>query len=307
MIRSRTSVRIAVTVVLAAIVTVIPRAQGQPPRIAPTDPRLKIVHAVEAVPVAGAYANSVKADVVIAVDGSVESVKVLQGHKAHHASALAALKQYRFAPVIVDGKPTRVIVRMSAYVPDTVSTDTLAKTFGTTLSTSVPARSDVVLLADCSRALSTQDGSPRAIQTCLDAVAAADAAGAAAFSRTSPRKFLGDVYMYAGRWAEAVAAYRSALAITAPPDADDLSTAETLGMIALAQLNLGELEAADGTAESATVKIEALMTAHPEQRQKHVPGLRAILLLHARIKGLRGDAPAATELQRKAAALDSPK
>jgi hypothetical protein len=64
-------------------------------------------------------------------------VAVLEGQKAQHASAVAALKQYRFAPVAIDGKPTRVILRMAVHVPDTISSDALAKNPGTTNSITV--------------------------------------------------------------------------------------------------------------------------------------------------------------------------
>jgi hypothetical protein len=53
---------------------------------------------------------------------------------------------------------------------------------GASDSVTVRPHRDVALLEECSRALSTQDGSPRAIERCRDAVAAADQAGAAAFA-----------------------------------------------------------------------------------------------------------------------------
>jgi hypothetical protein len=306
-IKNGMRVRIAVVAVLMAVAALRLGAQEQLPRISLTDARLKIVRVVQAERVAGVYANSVTADVVIGVDGSVESVTVLEGQEAHRASAIAALRQYQFAPVVIDGKPARVITRLSVHVPDNFSTETLAKAPDGTNSITVPARRDVVLLADCSRALSTQDGSPPAIQTCRDAVAAADQAGAAAFNRRSPRSFLGDVYMFAKRWSDAVAAYQSALSITGPSEASDLNTGEILTKIAIAQVNLGDLLAADRSAESAAAKIQGSMTAHPDQRQEHVTTLRSTFLFHARIKQLRGDAAAATTLERKAAALGSSK
>jgi hypothetical protein len=93
-------------------------------------------------------------------------------------------------------------------------------------SVTVRPQRDIVLLADCSRALSTQDGSPRAIQTCVDAVAAADQAGAAAYAPRSARSFLGDVYMFAKRWSDALAAYQSARSIPKASDTSDLGTGE---------------------------------------------------------------------------------
>jgi hypothetical protein len=307
-ISNRQSVCLVVATLLLAIpIGAIHPAQEQLPRVSLTDPRLKVLRVVQAQPVAGVYANTVTADVVIGVDGSVESVTVREGQKAQQASAIAALKQYRFAPVAIDGKPTRVVLRIGVHVPDTFSDEALARNSAGTTSVTVPARRDVVLLADCSRALSTQDGSEKAIRTCRDAVAAADQAGADALSRRSPRRFLGDVYMFARRWSDAVAAFESAMSIAAAPDANGLSTGELLTKIAIAQVNLGELAAADKNVTSAVVKVEASMAAHPEQRQVHVDALSAIYVFAARIKRLQGDAEGATTLDRKAAALNTSK
>ena len=53
----------------------------------------------------GVYANSVTADVVIGTDRRIESVTALEGQKAQQASAVAAMKQNRFIPVLIDGNP----------------------------------------------------------------------------------------------------------------------------------------------------------------------------------------------------------
>ena len=84
----------------------------------------------------------------------------------------------------------------------------------------------------------------------LDAVAAADQAGAAAYAPRSARSFLGDVYIFAKRWSDALAAYQSALSIPRASHTSDLGTGEILAKIAIAQVNLGDLAAADRSAES---------------------------------------------------------
>ncbi len=299
-------VRIVMAAVLIAVSVLCLGAQGQLSRIPQFDSRLKLLRVVAAEPVAGVYANGVTAGIVIGVDGSVESVTVIEGRKEHQASAIAALKQYRFAPVLIDGKPTRVVTRLGLHAPDMFSTDALAPRGTTNNSVTVPARRDVVLLADCSRALITQDRSLRAIQTCRDAVAAADEAGDA-FNRHSARSFLGDVHIFAKQWSDAVAAYQSALSITTPSDANDFRAGEILTRIAIAQANLGDLAAADRSAESAGAKLQASMAAHPTQRQEHVSALRTTFLFHTRIKQLRGDNVAAQTLERRAGELDGSK
>ena len=281
-------------------------AQEQLLRVSAPDPRLRIVRVVAAEPVAGAYANGVTADVVVGLDGRVEAVTVIEGQKAHHASAIAALKQYQFAPVLVDGKPSRFVTRLSVHVPDTFANDALIRNSSGSASSTVPGQRDVVLLADCSRALTTRDGSPQAIQTCRDAVAAADASGVAS-KRSSARSFLGDVYMFAKQWSDAVAAYQAALSVVTPSEAGDLRSGDILTAIAIAQGNLGDFAAADRSATSASAKLQASMTAHPESRGQYASTLRSTLLVHARIKQALGDVEAAKAIERTAAALDGSK
>jgi hypothetical protein len=72
-----------------------------------------------------------------------------------------------------------------------------------------------------------------------------------------------------------------------------LYTGEILTKIAIAQVNLGDLAAADRSAESAASKLQASMAEHPDQRQEHVTTLRSTFLFHARIKQRRGDNVAA--------------
>jgi hypothetical protein len=168
--------------------------------------------------------------------------------------------------------------------------------------TPVTAQEPLALLNDCSRALSRQDGSPRAVQTCREAVAAADE-GTDAFARGWARGFLGDVYMFAKRWSDAVTTYQSALEMTTAADADGLKTGELLAKLAIAQANLGDLAAADRNAESAAATLNGSMSAPSENPEKHLTTLRSTLLFHARIKQLRGDTAAARDLDRRADSL----
>ena len=130
---------------------------------------------------------------------------------------------------------------------------------------------------------------------------------AAAYAPRSARSFLGDVYMFAKRWSDALAAYQSALSIPRASDTSDLGTGEILAKIAIAQVNLGDLAAADRSAESAAATLQTSMAAHPDQRQEHMITLRSTLLFHARIKQLRGDNEAAQTLELRAVELDGSK
>jgi hypothetical protein len=287
---------------LAALVRV--GAQEPLPRVALIGSGVQIIRGVPAEPVAGVYANSVKADLVIGVDGRVESVRVLSGHKAHHASAVAALKQYRFAPVMIGGKATRVVLNMGIHVPDTFAGNAVAGDRGSPNAVSVGPRRDVTLRAECSGALAPMTPGPGAIEVCRSAAEATDNSSAAtAFDRRGARSWLADAYLLAEQWAEAVTHYQAALAIDVPAGIDDVKTGEMLTKTAIANMRLGHVEAADRHAAAAVATVERSMAAHPDQRSAHVDALRTIYQFYAQLKRLRGDAEAAAALERKAADL----
>jgi tetratricopeptide (TPR) repeat protein len=152
------------------------------------------------------------------------------------------------------------------------------------------------------------DAASDAIQLCRAAVEASDQSSVTTpYERRTVRGFLADAYMLGKRWSEAIAAYQSALTIDTKSGADEVNAGELLTKMAVAYTNLGDLEAADRNAASAVAKVEASMAAHPDQRKVHVDALRTIYSFSAQVKRLRGDAEAATMLERKAAALSSSK
>lgn len=289
-------------------------AQEQLPRLTQFDERLKQIVHVQPEPVSGVYANYVDADVMIDVDGNLESVTAVEGNKAQHASAVAALKRFRFAPVMVDGKPTRVVTRISIHVPDTFTADALTKPSSATppASTSavtVPANPATVLTADCSRAALGTGPEPgvgastiaAAIRTCQAAIDAADRSSAdATYERTASRRFLADVYLREQRWSDAIASYQAAMEIAAKAGR---GKSQYLLGAAIAHTNLGDLASADRNASSAVAETEAAMAAHPDEREIYLIELRSIYALAARIKQLRGDTVGATAIERKASAL----
>lgn len=295
--------RVRTTAALILVTTMVLGAQ-QLPRLAFSDSRLKLLHRVDAEAVSGVYANSVSADVIIGLDGRVESVTVLEGHAAHRASATAALKQYRFAPVVVDGKPSRVIITLSVHVPDTFQDQTLSARPSQSAATTVEARRDIVLAADCGRAIRGQTGAEAAVRTCRAALDAANRLPpSASVERRSAHSHLAEALMLAKQWRDAIAEYTAALGIDTHSEADDFNAAEYLGMMARAYSNLGDLRAADRAAASAVSKVESSLAAHPDARQVHEEMLRALLVVHAGVKRQQGDVTGAVTLERRAGAI----
>jgi hypothetical protein len=178
-------------------------------------------------------------------------------------------------------------------------------------STTVRANPAVVLTADCGRAARglVPVAAPEAIQICLAAMEAADRASTEpTYERRASRAFLADAYIAAQRWSDAIPIYQAAIEIANKGGGDSNSTHYLMG-IAFAQANLGDLPAADRSAESAAGQMEAISAAatDPEERSIRARELRSIYALAMQIKRLRGDAAGAAALERKAAALGNPK
>lgn len=304
---TRTSITVAAAAMLTAALVLPAGAQEPPLRIEMFGPHFKLVRAAPAEPVSGVYANSVAADIVIGLDGRVESVRVLKGNKAHHASAVAALKTYQFAPVVVNGRPTRAILQISVHVPDTGLGSAPAAIPNSSSSATVRARPEVTLMAECSGAISQMTAKPGAIATCRRAVEATDRSSATTPSdRRTVRIWLGDAHLFAGQWADAITAYEAASGVRVTSGDDDVKAGELLAKMGMAHLQLGDLEAADRRVAAAVAKVEGATASGAEQRRARDGSLDAIYRLGATIKRLRGDGPAAEALERKAAALSVP-
>jgi protein TonB len=50
---------------------------------------------------------------IIATDGSIESVRVLKGHRLLRGAATNAVRNWRYRPVVVDGRPVEVATIVS--------------------------------------------------------------------------------------------------------------------------------------------------------------------------------------------------
>jgi hypothetical protein len=185
----------------------------------------------------------------------------------------------------------------------TPAVETQGQAPGATDSVTVRPARDLALLSECDKAYLAKDASVRAIETCRAAVAAADEAGASAFAPRLARSRLGDIYMFAGRWSDAAAAYESALSVKASSEATSLETGETLTKRAIAQLNLMDLPAADISATSAEAAMDQPMGRDADEQRRYVTTLQTTLMVHARIKRLRGDESGAQKLEARARAL----
>jgi TonB family protein len=60
----------------------------------------------------------VLAEIVVRVNGAVESVRILDGYAALHQAAIDAVKQWTFRPFLQNGKPARVLALVEVRFPD---------------------------------------------------------------------------------------------------------------------------------------------------------------------------------------------
>jgi protein TonB len=58
-------------------------------------------------------AGQVEVEAVIAADGSVEAVKVISGNPLLTASAVNAVKKWKFTPFTSDGQPTKAVTTLT--------------------------------------------------------------------------------------------------------------------------------------------------------------------------------------------------
>ena len=202
---------------------------------------------------------------------------------------------------------TRVGLHLSLLLVSTPAVAMQAQVPGATNSVTVRPARDIALLLECDKAYLTQDASVRAIETCRAAVAAADEAGASAFAPRLARSRLGDIYMFAGRWSDAIAAYELALSVKTSIEATGLETGEILAKRAIAQLNLQDLVAADASATSAEAAMEQPVKRDADEQRRYIATLKDTLMVHARIKRLRGDESGAQKLETRAGALAAAK
>src|SRR5471030_2916296 len=115
--------------VAAATIVQTPRLPGTLPRIPPQEALAAIVKMIEPVAPAGTAGSSggeVDCDVIIATDGTVESATTLAGAETLRPAAIAAVRQWRFKPFVVDGRPARVVALIALHFPDPAADGYLA-------------------------------------------------------------------------------------------------------------------------------------------------------------------------------------
>jgi TonB family protein len=89
-----------------------PSGDDMPRRVGGSIREPRIAHRVEPVFPAGRRGSAI-VEVTIGHDGTVEDVRTLRADVGFEAPAIAAVRQWRYEPTIVDGRPIRVLATVS--------------------------------------------------------------------------------------------------------------------------------------------------------------------------------------------------
>jgi tetratricopeptide (TPR) repeat protein len=270
--------------------------QQTPVRIPDDEARDHLVKHVRAEPVTGVYANSVSADLVIGLDGTVEAVTIVTGNPLHRSAATAAFKQWRFKPFVRNGRPVRALVRFAIHVPDEPRSPEVAlrETWGS-------------LLKECLDLLNA--GNPvQAEVTCRKALEAANKLpGNTALERSNALSMVGSSLLLLNRPREALTQYAEALKLAEEHrESDDADLGGAYMNMGRAHSVLKELETADTFYARAVSTLEAALKSLPSMRDVYTPRLRSALLEYARVKRARGHVDDAAALEKRAASLRLP-
>jgi tetratricopeptide (TPR) repeat protein len=251
--------RLSISLIFLVQLSVIPclRAQDEIPTIAKDEATKHLIKKVEPItpPIAkvAKIGGPVAADIVIALDGSVESVKTTSGAPLLLQAATAAIKQWKFDPFIENGYAIRVRTSVEVVFQGQMSQDEQA------------SRQAFFPMDDTCRQLVNEHIYSEAEKTCSQAIDLANKLPAdAVLERSQVQSLLGHALLLQGKTEEALPHYQEALSldqtILKPNDADLASNYATLGR---AYFRVGDFEKADQFFSKAVGTFEGAILGFP--------------------------------------------
>lgn len=280
------------TILLGLVVWAVGASSPQSvPRVETREALQQLVTRVEPAPppesVAAGIGGLVVAEIVVGVNGAVESARVIAGAEALHAAASDALKKWRFKPFMRNGKPSRVLALIDLHFPDPKGDEMKRQ-----------ALAGRAAQDECGQQL--REKSARALEICAEALRLAEAAGSDRSQYFRPRQQYGWALINAGRFTEALPVFVRAAEdwMTGAGDSD-ADAADALVIVAVLHRRLGNLPQSDEVFTRAAGMFERAIVALPDfvdYRER----LAAALGLHAELKREMGQADAARALIAKA-------
>jgi TonB family protein len=288
--------RLSISLIFLAQLSVTPclRAQDEIPTIAKDEATKHLLKKVEPItpPIAkvAKIGGPVAADIVIALDGSVESVKIASGAPILLQAATAAIKQWKFDPFIENGYAIRVRTRVEVVFPGQMSRDEQA------------SRQAFFPVDDKCRQLVNEHIYSEAEKTCSQAIDLSNKLPPdAVLERSEVQSLLGHALLQQGKTEEALTHYQEALSldqtILKPNDADLASNYANLGR---AYFGLGDFDKGDQFFSKAVETFQAAILGFPEMKDSYTPRLKDTLLEYATFERAAGQNDAADALEAKA-------
>jgi len=273
------------------------RAQDEIPEIAKDEATKHLIKKVEPItpPIAilAKAAGPVSADIVIAEDGSVESVKITSGPPLLAQAARDAIKQWKYDPFIENGQAIHVRTGVEVVFPGQTPKDEQA------------AQQAYFPAEDKCRQLINEQNYSDAEKTCSDAVDLSNKLPInAILERSTAQSLLGNALILQGKTEESLPHYQEALKlaqlILEPNDADLAATYANLGR---AYFLLGNFEKGDQLFSKAVETFEAAILNLPRYKDNYTRRLKNTLLEYAKFKRAAGQTDAADALEAKANTL----
>jgi tetratricopeptide (TPR) repeat protein len=270
------------------------RAQDEIPTIAKDEAAKHLIKKVEPItpPIAkvAKTGGPVTADIVIALDGSVESLKITSGAPLLLQAATAAIKQWKFDPFIENAYAIRVRTSVEVVFPGQMSQDEQA------------SRQAFFPVDEKCRQLVDEHIYSDAEKTCSQAVDLSKKLPAdAVLERSNAQSMLGHAFFLQGKTEEALPHFQEALSlaqtIRQPNDADLASNYANLGR---AYFRFGDSEKGDQFFSKAVETFEAAILGFPEMKDNYTRRLKDTLLEYAEFKRAAGETDAADALEAKA-------
>ena len=235
----------------------------------------------------------VKLQITISASGDVVSVKLVGGNPLFLSVAMQAVKQWKYKPFEVNGKPLAVSSTVEVHFPGEATANEQA------------LRDQSIHLEEQCRALISQAQYTEAEAKCREAVAVSQRLPSdIVLEKSSAQTQLGHAIFLQKRYAEAIPYYEAALKLDQgyrePDDADLASDYENLGR---AYAFHGQLSQADGLYSSAVSTFEAAIAGLPGMKDNYTRRLKRTLNEYAQLKELEGDNTAAAALRKKAEGL----
>jgi TonB family protein len=269
-------------------------AQDEIPEISKDEATKHLIKKVEPIspPIAklAKVGGPVAAEIVIASDGSIESVKVITGAPLLISAAVTAIKQWKFDPFVENGYPIRVRTSVEVVFPIGMSKDeqTARQAF-------FPAEDK------CRQLVNEQDYSDGE-EACSEAVELSSKLPSdAILERSTVQSLLGNALIFQGKTEESLPHYQEALKlnqnILQPNDAGLASNYANLGR---AYFRLGDVEKGDQMYSKAVEILEATVLNRPLEKDNYTQRLKDTLLEYARFKRDAGQTDAADALEAKA-------